>query len=214
MSTRCAWQLPLKSTLKRMLKLHRQLVLALALVLVLLLPQSAALAGTTAADTRQQDWATLIHAPGNLYSVTPTFFRSARLRPQDVPRLQALGIKTVVSLRAFHRDDNILRGSNIRPVNVPINTWHISDGKIIQALRAIRAAQRHGPVLLHCQHGADRTGLVTAMYRMLYQQRNKEDALREMKEGGYGYHAMWKNIESYLMHVDVEAIRAGVDKES
>lgn len=163
--------------------------------------------------SRNQDWATLIHEPGNLYSVTPTFFRSALLRPNDVKRLQALGIKTVVSLRAFHNDEKVLRGSGIKPVSVPINTWDISDGKIIEALRAVRAAERHGPVLLHCQHGADRTGLVTAMYRILYQQRSKEDALREMKEGGYGYHSVWKNIESYLRKVDVEAIRAGVDKE-
>lgn len=166
-----------------------------------------------AGAARNPDWATLIHEPGNLYSVTPTFFRSALLRPDDVKRLQALGIKTVVSLRAFHNDEKVLRGSGIKPVSVPINTWDISDGKIIQALRAIRAAEQHGPVLLHCQHGADRTGLVTAMYRILYQQRNKDDALREMKEGGYGYHPVWKNIESYLRKVDVEAIRAGVDKE-
>ncbi|WP_082551992.1 dual specificity protein phosphatase family protein [Massilia sp. Root351] len=166
-----------------------------------------------AVTARNQDWATLIHEPGNLYSVTPTLFRSALLRPDDVKRLQALGIKTVVSLRAFHNDKKVLRGSGIKPVSVPINTWDISDGKIIQALRAIRAAEQHGPVLLHCQHGADRTGLVTAMYRILYQQRSKEDALREMKEGGYGYHSVWKNIESYLRKVDVEAIRAGVERE-
>lgn len=183
---------------------------------------TAATAGATAAATapggaaaqRSGDWATPIHAPGNLYSVTPTFFRSAMLRPDDVKRLQALGIKTVVSLRAFHDDEKILRGSGIKPVHVPINTWDISDRKIIEALRAIRAAEQHGPVLLHCQHGADRTGLVTAMYRILYQQRSRQDALREMKEGGYGYHAVWKNIESYLLKVDVEAIRAGVDEES
>jgi hypothetical protein len=64
---------------------------------------TAATAGATAAATapggaaaqRSGDWATPIHAPGNLYSVTPTFFRSAMLRPDDVRRLQALGIKTV-----------------------------------------------------------------------------------------------------------------------
>ncbi|KQX01292.1 protein tyrosine phosphatase [Massilia sp. Root418] len=169
---------------------------------------------SAAASQRHQDWATLIHEPGNLYSVTPTFFRSALLRKDDVKRLQALGIKTVVSLRAFHNDEKVLKGSGIKPVSVPINTWDISDRKIIEALRAIRTAEQHGPVLLHCQHGADRTGLVTAMYRILYQQRSKEDALREMKEGGYGYHAVWKNIESYLLKVDVEAVRAGVEKES
>lgn len=170
-------------------------------------------ADARAADAapRNPDWATLIHEPGNLYSVTPTFFRSAMLRRDDVARLRALGIKTVVSLRAFHNDEEVLRDSGIKAVHVPINTWAIGDRKVIQALRSIRAAEQHGPVLLHCQHGADRTGLITAMYRILYQQRSKEEALAEMKQGGYGYHTVWKNIESYLLNVDVEAIRAGVE---
>lgn len=185
---------------------------AAAAALALLAPSAAFAA--SAAEQRNKDWATLIHEPGNLYSVTPTFFRSALLRKDDVRRLQALGIKTVVSLRAFHNDEKVLKGSGIKPVSVPINTWDISDDKIIQALRAIRAAEQHGPVLLHCQHGADRTGLVTAMYRILYQGRSKEDALREMKEGGYGYHSVWKNIESYLRKVDVEAVRAGVEGQA
>lgn len=187
-------------------------LLAAAAALALLAPSAAFAA--SAAEQRNKDWATLIHEPGNLYSVTPTFFRSALLRKDDVRRLQALGIKTVVSLRAFHNDEKVLKGSGIKPVSVPINTWDISDDKIIQALRAIRAAEQHGPVLLHCQHGADRTGLVTAMYRILYQGRSKEDALREMKEGGYGYHSVWKNIESYLRKVDVEAVRAGVEGQA
>lgn len=97
-------------------------------------------------------------------------------------------------------------------MRIPIYTWNIKDKQVVQALRAIRVAERDGPVLLHCQHGADRTGLVTAMYRVLYQQRSKEQALEELKHGGYGYHTAWKNIERYLRQVDVEAIRSRVDQ--
>ena len=69
-----------------------------------------------------------------------------------------------------------------------------------------------GPVLLHCLHGADRTGMMTAMYRMLYQGWPREKAIDELKNGGYGYHAVWKNIEKYLKRVDVDAIRAQIDQ--
>ena len=67
--------------------------------------------------------------------------------------------------------------------------------------------------MLHCHHGADRTGLVIAMYRIIYQGWTKDAALDELLHGGYGYHAMWKNIPSYIKHADVEKIRNAVDKE-
>ncbi|MET3132733.1 protein tyrosine/serine phosphatase [Oxalobacteraceae bacterium GrIS 1.11] len=178
----------------------------LALVLAMAVCQPAA-----AQTLRNPQWATLVDQSANLYSVTPTFFRSAKLEPADVGRLQALGIKTVVSLRAFHSDSAILNHSGIKTVRIPIYTWNIKDQQVVEALRAIKAAERDGPVLLHCQHGADRTGLITAMYRILYQERSKEQAFDELKNGGYGYHAMWKNIEVYLRKVDVEAIRHRVE---
>ena len=182
-------------------------LLALAGALALAAWQPAA-----AQSGRDPLWATQIEPSSNLHQVTPTFYRSARLKRPDVVRLQALGVKTVVSLRALHSDDALLANSGIQTVRIPINTWNIKDRQMVQALRAIRSAERDGPVLLHCLHGADRTGLVTAMYRVLYQQRSKEQALDELKNGGYGYHTMWKNIESYLRKVDVEAIRRGVEQ--
>ncbi|HAT30765.1 MAG TPA: protein-tyrosine-phosphatase [Janthinobacterium sp.] len=183
------------------------LTLALAFGLAFRLPASAA-----PPTARNPDWATPVDTAANLYSVTPTFYRSARLRPGDVARLRTLGVKTVVSLRAFHTDAALLERSGIKIVRIPIYTWSIKDKQVVEALRAIRTAQRDGPVLLHCQHGADRTGLITAMYRMLYEQRSKEQAIDELKNGGYGYHAIWKNIEVYLRQVDVAAIGRQVDQ--
>ena len=51
------------------------------------------------------------------------------------------------------------------------------------------------------------------MYRMLYQGWPREKAIDELKNGGYGYHAVWKNIESYLKRVDVAALRAQIEQE-
>ena len=49
------------------------------------------------------------------------------------------------------------------------------------------------------------------MHRLVYQGWSKEDALQELTQGGYGYHAMWKNIPSYLLKVDIEKIRRAVE---
>ncbi|MDQ0394656.1 tyrosine-protein phosphatase [Labrys monachus] len=79
------------------------------------------------------------------------------------------------------------------------------------ALRAIRRHRSRGPVLLHCQHGADRTGLVCALYRILDENWSKADALAEMKRGDYGYHAVWGNIPTYLRKADIAMLRAAIE---
>lgn len=163
---------------------------------------------------RRPEWATPVGKSPNLFQVTPTLFRSAQLGRDDVAELKALGIKNVVGLRAFHSDEDWLKQSGIKASRVKIYTWAVDDDNIVAALKAIRTAEKEGPVLLHCWHGADRTGLVSAMYRLLYQGWSKAQALDELLNGGYGYHALWKNIPAYLRDVDVEKIRHRVDGPS
>ncbi len=181
-----------------------------AVLLTIALGLAAAPAGTHAAPPRHPDWATPLPRVSNLHQVTPGLYRSARLGSADVAQLQALGVKTVISLRSFHADTQVLEGSGIRAIRIPINTWAIRDKHVIATMRSIRAAEQQGPVLLHCLHGADRTGLMAAMYRMLYMGWPREKAIDELKNGGYGYHAVWKNIESYLERVNVDEIRARI----
>ncbi|OMG69525.1 dual specificity protein phosphatase family protein [Burkholderia ubonensis] len=150
----------------------------------------------------------------NLHRITPSLYRSALLSKEDVPELQKLGIRKVISFRAFHSDERILAGTQITMQRIPINTWYIRDEDMVAALKALRDADRDGPVLIHCQHGADRTGLVSALYRMVYQGWTREQALDELQHGGYGFHPIWQNITYYLKHVDVERLRRQVDERT
>lgn len=182
-------------------------------LLLLFLALAAGSAGAQAPlpPGRNAEWATPLPQVSNLHQVTPVLYRSAKLDSADVARLQTLGVKTVISLRSFHSDTQVLDGSGIRAVRIPVNTWAIRDKHVIETMRSIRAAEQQGPVLLHCLHGADRTGLMAAMYRMLYQGWPREKAIDELKNGGYGYHAVWRNIESYLQRVNVDEIRARIE---
>ncbi|MBW3499340.1 MULTISPECIES: dual specificity protein phosphatase family protein [Janthinobacterium] len=189
--------------------------MTLPYLLLLSLALAAGSAGAQAPlpPERNAEWATPLPQVSNLHQVTPVLYRSAKLDSSDVAQLQALGVKTVISLRSFHSDTQVLEGSGIRAVRIPINTWAIRDKHVVETMRSIRAAEQQGPVLLHCLHGADRTGMMAAMYRMLYQGWPREKAIDELKNGGYGYHAVWKNIESYLKRVDVAALRAQIEQE-
>jgi protein tyrosine/serine phosphatase len=166
-----------------------------------------------AAATRPIDWGVALKLDGapNLHRVTPLFYRSAQPLKAGFPALlRDLGIKTVVSLRAFHSDKKFSPGTDLKLVSVPINTWDIDRPDVVRALAEIEVASKRGAVLLHCQHGADRTGLITALYRMLHQGWTHEKALDEMRNGSFGYHAVWGNIPRFLRKVDVAKLRASV----
>ena len=194
------------------------LAFALLFVLSLLPPHDATAADGSAvasAASRPATWATPVAITGvlNLHRVAPNFYRSAQ---PDAGGFKALaknpGIKTVVSLRAFNSDEPLAEGTGIKLVRIKIHTWNIETEDVVRALAAIRRAQALGPVLLHCQHGADRTGLITALYRVLYEGWTKDAALEEMQNGNFGYHAVWGNIPRYLRKIDSVALRQMVDK--
>ncbi len=161
---------------------------------------------------RPTEWAERIplEGVGNLHRVSPLLYRSERPTRQGMINLKALGIKTVINLRALHSDLGKLAGTGLVEKRLKIRTWSVDDRHVIEVLRILRKKE-DGPFLIHCQHGADRTGLMTAMYRIVEQGWTKEAALKEMTEGGYGYHSMWKNILRYVEKVDAERIRAAVD---
>jgi protein tyrosine/serine phosphatase len=168
----------------------------------------------TERKARNPSWAVLIDKKYNLHQVTPLFYRSEQFDQGLIAKLTDLKIQTVISLRSYHSDDTILAGSGISAVRVPMNTWDISDEEVVKALQAIRQAETKGPYLLHCQHGADRTGLITAMYRMLYQDWARAQAFDEMRNGGYGYHVIWRNIPAYIENVDLDKVRRLVEAKT
>lgn len=43
------------------------------------------------------------------------------------------------------------------------------------------------PILIHCKAGLHRTGRLTAIYRMEYEGWSAGDAMRELRDNGYGY---------------------------
>jgi protein tyrosine/serine phosphatase len=162
------------------------------------------------AFARDAKWARPLVIEGlpNLNLVAPNLYRSAQPTAMGFEAAEIkLKIQTVISLRNFHSDAELLKGTHLVRQSVPMNAWHITNDEILAALKLIKTAQANGPVLVHCQHGADRTGVVIAMYRIVYQGWSKQQALDEMENGGFNFHAVLANIPNYVTNVDVEAIK-------
>ena len=135
----------------------------------------------------------------NLYRVDEGLYRSAQPDAAGMRELESLGIKTVLDLRLAHSDQHLMRGTSLRAKTVPMAPSAISSRQLRKAVRLIRESEK--PVLVHCLHGADRTGAVIAAYRIAEQGWSREEAVREMRRGGYGHHyLMFPNIREILLH--------------
>ncbi len=145
----------------------------------------------------------------NFHKVADGIYRCAQPGAAGFRSAEKLGIKTVINLRAMHDDADEAKGTALRLLSIPINTWEIRDEDVVRVMK-ILAQKENGPFLIHCQHGADRTGLMCAMYRILVQGWSREKALDEMQNGGYGFHSIWQNIVKYVGKADVEAMKKAV----
>lgn len=163
--------------------------------------------------TRPADWAEpikLVGAP-NLHKVSEDLYRSAQPTKKGMANLKAMGIETIVNLRSFHSDRDEIGETGLAYEHIYVKTWHPEKKEIVRFLQIV-SNPRRTPVLVHCQHGADRTGTMCVVYRVLIQGWSLDDALKEMKEGGYGFHGIWVNLEPWIRKLDLEAIseRAGL----
>ena len=163
---------------------------------------------------RPENWAVPIELSGvgNLHKINENLYRSEQPTSEGMKNLkEIIGIKTVINLRAFHSDADETCGTGLLNEELSVKAWHIEDEDVIRVLKLIRKKE-DGPFLIHCQYGGDRTGLMFAMYRIVEQEWSKDEAIKEMVEGGYGFHPTWANIIKYIRNVDVKKIRIAVPK--
>lgn len=180
------------------------------LVAAVILPKGFA-QGTHASRTtrsRPASWAIPVDRPElpNTFQLTTNFYRGAQPSKRGMAALQAMGIKTVINLRAFHADDEELAATGMKQKRLKMEPWHVNDDAVIHFLKIVGDANNL-PVFVHCQRGADRTGTMCAVYRIACCGWSKADAILEMKEGGFGFNPAWQNLVNYLERADIEDLK-------
>ncbi len=145
----------------------------------------------------------------NLARVSPTLWRGAQPEKAGLAALPGLGVKTVINLRSAHSDRTMLAGTGLRYEELPLEADAVRVEDVIRFLR-LATAPESGTVFVHCKHGADRTGVMVAAYRVVVQGWTKDDALREMTDGGFGFHALYTNLVRLIRELDVESVRRAV----
>ena len=157
---------------------------------------------------RPANWAQPVASASikNWYRVDADVFRSEQPTRAAFEEMRAKGIRTVINLRHDLSDESLTSGLGFGLVEIPIRAWGFSEDEIVKVLKAVQAAPK--PVLVHCQMGSDRTGVVIAMYRVVFQGWTKKDALAELEDGGFGFHRYYLNIPAFVKSADVARVKA------
>lgn len=142
----------------------------------------------------------------NFYKIDDAVYRSAQPGSEHMEDFQSLGITDILNLRYYHSDADDMKESDFTLHRVKMSAGNVTETHIIDALTIIK--NRKGPILVHCWHGSDRTGTVIAAYRIIFNHWTKSQALDEMTNGGYGYHAWaYPNLVDLINNLDVNKIR-------
>jgi protein tyrosine phosphatase (PTP) superfamily phosphohydrolase (DUF442 family) len=109
------------------------------------------------------------------------------------------GIRTVISFRTFHSDRSEAEALGLQYYRIPFNAWHVTPEDAVRFLKIVTDPGNY-PILVHCQHGADRTGTMVAVYRIFIQGWRTEEAIDELPR--FGFHTIWANLKSFLRDED------------
>jgi protein tyrosine phosphatase (PTP) superfamily phosphohydrolase (DUF442 family) len=142
-------------------------------------------------------------------------YRSGQPKNGDWDYLEKIGIKTVIKLNEFSDIESAaeeIKLANDHHINViqmymqpedfPHNldlSAHPDENLLRQAVEALESSKR--PVLVHCSHGKDRTGLVVAVYSVRNKNYCKEAALKEMDY--YGTSSSLSGLKPMLDSPDI-----------
>jgi protein tyrosine/serine phosphatase len=183
--------------------------------LFVLLLATSGFAQQTNAPARDPMWAKPLKVEGlpNLNKVSDILYRGAQPTAEGFKELKNMGVKTVVSLRAFHSDADLLGDTGLAYENISFKTWHPEDDDIVKFLNIVTDKTKQ-PVFVHCQHGADRTGTMCAIYRIVVDGWTKDQAIKEMTEGGFGFHAVWENLIDFIKALNIDEIKKAIQPPS
>ena len=161
----------------------------------------------SAHSQRNPMWAVAVesHFVENFYQVDSGIYRCAQPNKQAFAELSQMGITTVVNLRYFETDRRKAKKTDLQLIHIKMLASKCKEEEIVAVLRLME--NRQGAIAIHCKHGADRTGLIIALYRIVFQDWDKESAIAELQNGDYNFHPIFSNIPQYIRDLDVDNLK-------
>lgn len=148
---------------------------------------------------------------GNFHEVLPgELYRSGQPSGDDVQKYaQQFGIKTIINLRdenpeGWYSDEkNAADRNNVKMIDFPMSSAReLPQAQAEELARIMKDAPK--PVLIHCEHGANRTGLASAIYVGAVAKKSEADAEFQLSPfyghvpiPGVGRYAMYQSWDDF-----------------
>lgn len=141
---------------------------------------------------------------GNFVQVNSKFFRGGLPNTEALKELAAEGIKTIICLRnnsnkltaglSIEEERKIVQSLGMKFLNI-----HLNEGfKLTKAdIKSTFDAILNKPVFVHCTGGADRTGLIGALYRVEHDNWSFKKTYKEMLDYVHDF-LFFNNIDTFL----------------
>jgi len=127
-------------------------------------------------------------ATDNFHTITPgEAYRSAQLDRDELEYfIKKYNIRSIVNLRGenlnkpwYREEAQVSAELNVAHYNISLAaSRELDDNDIKELMNIFKSAPR--PVLIHCQAGADRSGLVAAMWRVVVDKEPKSEAEKQL----------------------------------
>lgn len=140
----------------------------------------------------------------NLYRLNDSIYRSEQPSSAGMIFLDSIGIRSLLSIRS-KSDSSLAAGKDFAIYHIPMEPTKFFHEDVVAALTVLNHSPK--PLLVHCSRGADRTGLIIAAYRIVYGGWSNEQAIEEMRNGGYHFDQSLENMIRYLNAIDAVQIR-------
>jgi tyrosine-protein phosphatase SIW14 len=139
----------------------------------------------------------------NFQKVNDHIYRGAQPTDDGFGELARLGIKTVIDLRQIGEhsqegEQKVVTSLGMRYVSIPMIGMSTPKDDQVSEVLTLLSDTTSEPVFVHCKRGADRTGMVVAVYRISQDGWENKKALSEAKS--YGMSFFERAIQHYVMN--------------
>lgn len=150
----------------------------------------------------------------NFAKVNEAYFRGAQPEGADYADLAKLGVKTVINLIGDsdrdHTEQSSVEQHGMRYVSIPMSTRKAPTADQLQAFLTVVNDPASQPVFVHCVGGKHRTGVMTAVYRMMKDGISGAEAFTEMKRFKYGPDFLHPEFKRFVYEFDAKKSAAVV----
>lgn len=147
----------------------------------------------------------------NFGRVDSTYYRGAQPKGRDYADLAALGVKVLINLTSDDADASektMAERAGLRYFQIPMTTHKPPTPAQLVEFMKIASDPANQPVFVHCVGGKHRTGVMTAVYRMMHDGWNAARAFGEMKQYKFGADFLHPEFKRFVYDYPATLARA------